>query len=138
MNPRAIELQKQIVIVIAGGIADAWERIVVNYEMADEDGGLTEDRTGFYIAADSSGELRDKDISFTDPVKEMFRALREEMRKTSGDAWSTCDLVIDPPGKFHYNFSYDPPKRINGVFDEESMGRFDHYLESYKAERARA
>jgi hypothetical protein len=42
---------------------------------------------------------------------------------------------VDQPGKFGFSFSYDPPKRMNGVFDDESMGRFDRYLESYKAER---
>jgi hypothetical protein len=42
---------------------------------------------------------------------------------------------VDQQGKFRFSFSYDPPKRINGVFDDEVMGRFDRYLESYKAGR---
>ena len=44
-------------------------------------------------------------------------------------------IVVDQPGKFKLSFSYDPPKRINGVFDDDSMGRFDRYLETYEAER---
>lgn len=54
-------------------------------------------------------------------------------RRTGGTRWGTCDLVVDQPGKF--SFSYDPPKRINGMFDDDSMGRFDRYLETYEAER---
>jgi hypothetical protein len=47
-------------------------------------------------------------------------------------------MVVDRPGRFRFSFSYDPPKRINGIFDDDSMGRFDRYLERYKAERSGA
>jgi hypothetical protein len=50
-----MNLQKAIVTALARAIPDAWERIVVNYEMQEEDGGLTEDRPGFYIAKDPTG-----------------------------------------------------------------------------------
>lgn len=138
MNQTAMDLQKKIVVALARGVDDAWERIVVNYEMQEEDGGVTEDRRGFYIASDGSGGFRKASLIFDATVKTLFRDLREEMRRTEGQGWGTCDLVVDQPGKFRFNFSYAPPKRINGVFDDDSMGRFDHYLETYKAERAGA
>jgi len=59
------------------------------------------------------------------------------MQRLEGRGWGTSDLVVDQPG-FRFNFSHDPPKRINGVFDEEPMGRFDRYLETYRTERAAA
>jgi hypothetical protein len=79
-----MDLQEAIVVTLARDISGEWERIVVNYEMQEEDGGLVEDR----------------------------------------------------PGKFRFSFSYDPPKRISGIYDDDSMGRFDRYLETYEAERA--
>lgn len=43
MNQQAMELQKAIAVMLARGVAEPWERIVVNYEMQEEDGALTED-----------------------------------------------------------------------------------------------
>jgi hypothetical protein len=60
------------------------------------------------------------------------------MRRTGGTRWGTCDLVVDQPGEFRFSFSYDPPKRINGIFDDDSMDRFTYYLERYEAERSQA
>jgi hypothetical protein len=136
MNQTAMDLQKKIVVALARGIDAPWERIVVNYEMQAEDGGLTEDRRGFYVAPDGVGGFHKGSLTFDTTVKTLFRDLRDEMQRSEGQGWGTCDLVIDQPGKFRFNFSYEPPKRINGVFDDESMGRFDRYLETYKAERA--
>jgi hypothetical protein len=61
--------------------------------------------------------------------------MNDAMRRANGEPWGTCDLVVDQPGHFNFSFSYGPPKRINGVFDEVSVGRFGHYLETYKADR---
>jgi hypothetical protein len=136
MSQTVMNLQKAIVTALARGIPDAWERIVVNYEMQEEDGGLTEDRLGFYIAKDPTGDLRESDLVFSPEVKTMFREMNDETKRTAGDRWRTCDLVVDKSGEFRFKFSYDPPKRINGVFDDDSLGRFNRYLETYKAERA--
>jgi hypothetical protein len=138
MNRAAMDLQKAIVTTLIRDITGGWERIVVNYEMQEEDGGLVEDRLGFYISQDAKQALTMNDLAFGPGLKELFRRLNEEMQRTEGARWGTCDLVVDQPGKFRFGFSYDPPKRINGVFDDDSMDRFDHYLETYKAERSRA
>jgi Protein of unknown function, DUF600 len=136
MNKTAMDLQKTIVVAIAGALDAHWERIVVNYEIQDKDGGLTEDRRGFYIVSDGSGDVRKRPLKFHAIVKDLFRKLRAEIQQSEGQAWGTCDLVIDQPGRFRFDFSYDPPKRINGVLDDQSKGRFDRYLETYKAKRA--
>ncbi len=138
MDQATINLQEAIVTTLARGIPGAWERIVVNYEMQEEDGGLTEDRRGFYITKDATGDFRKGELAFSSEVKALFRQMNDKIHQTEGHRWGTCDLVVDQSGKFRFNFSYDPPKRINGVFDDDSMGRFDRYLETYKAERARA
>jgi hypothetical protein len=136
MNQTAMDLQKNIVVALARSIKDPWERIVVNYEVQEEDGGLTEDRRGFYIGPDGAGDFLKGQLSFDTNVKGLFRELRAEIQRSEGQGWSTCDLVVDQPGRFRFDFSYDRPKRINGVFDDQSMGRFDRYLDTYKAERA--
>jgi hypothetical protein len=137
MNETIMNLQKAIVWALARTIPDAWERIVVNYEMQEEDGGLVGDRLGLYISKAPAGNLRQSDLGFSPELKEMFRELNNETQRTEGERWGTCDLVVDQPGRFLFNFSYDPPKRINGVFDDDSMGRFDRYLENYTAGRSR-
>ena len=42
MDQAIIELQKTIVATIVSGMAGVWGRIVVSYEMQEEDGGLIE------------------------------------------------------------------------------------------------
>ena len=134
MNETTMNLQKAIVTALAHAIPGAWERIVVNYEMQEEHGGLTEDRLGFYIAKDPTGNLRESELAFSPEVKRLFRDMNDEIQRSEGERWRTCDLVVDQPGKFKFSFSYERPKRINGVFDDDSMGRFDRYLETYRAE----
>jgi hypothetical protein len=138
MNRDAIDLQEAIVTTLIHDIPDAWERIVVNYEMQEEDGGLVEDRLGFYISHDANQEPAENNLVFSPGLKDLFRRLNVEIKRTEGARWGTCDLVVDQPGRFRFNFSYDPPKRINGIFDDDSMSRFDRYLETYKAERSQA
>jgi hypothetical protein len=67
-------------------------------------------------------------------VPERLRALRGLMAQR-GDRWSTCDLAIDPDGRYELHFSYGAPKRLNGVIDDESYWRFSRYLDDYKAGR---
>lgn len=131
-----MNLQKAIVTVLTRGIPDAWERIVVNCEMQEEDDGSTEDRLGLYIAKGPTGDLRESELVFSPEVRAMFREMNNEIKRTTGDRWGTCDPVVDKSGEFRFKLSYDRPKRINGVFDDDSLGRFNRYLESYKAEHA--
>jgi len=131
-----MNLQKAIVTPLTRGIPDAWERIVVNYEMQEEDDGSTEDRLGLYIAKGPTGDLRESELVFSPEVRAMFREMNNEIKRTTGDRWGTCDPVVDKSGEFRFKLSYDRPKRINGVFDDDSLGRFNRYLESYKAEHA--
>ena len=49
---------------------------------------------------------------------------------------SACDFVLNNTGRFDFKYDYGPPRRLNCVLDDTSMGRFDRYLETYRAERA--
>jgi hypothetical protein len=136
MSETVMNLQKAIMTALTRGIPDAWERIVVNCEMQEEDDGSTEDRLGLYIAKGPTGDLRESELVFSPEVRAMFREMNNEIKRTTGDRWGTCDPVVDKSGEFRFKLSYDRPKRINGVFDDDSLGRFNRYLESYKAEHA--
>lgn len=46
--------------------------------------------------------------------------------------WTVFDLEIDAdPPEFRINFGYDSPKRVNGVNDHQSLGRFQDYLQTW-------
>jgi len=138
MNETIMRLQEAIVTSLARAIPQAWERIVVNYEMEEQEGGaIIHNRLGFYIAKDAGGNLHKAELRVGSEVEDMFRDMSDEFQRTVGERWGTCDLVVDPPGKFRFDFAYDPPKRINGVLDDDSYGRFGRYLETYKAECAK-
>lgn len=137
MNDTIMDLQRAIVTALAGAIPERWERIVVNYEMLETEGGMAHDRLAFYITTGPAGDLRDVDLAIDSTVGELFARMNDELLRTAGRRWGSCDLVIDPPGRFLFRLSYEPPRRLNGVFDEESYGRFGpRYLEAYRAERA--
>src|SRR5215475_1102318 len=106
MNQTMVDLQKAIVAALVRGNGEDWERIVVNYEMQEENGGLIEDRLGFYIVKDRWGEFREVGLEFTPEVKGLFRKLNDEIERTVGERWGTSDLVVDRPGHFNFSFSY--------------------------------
>jgi hypothetical protein len=57
-------LQQEIVVGLIRSIDDRWERIVVNYEIQEEDGGLIEARLAFYVARDETGRFREVTLTF--------------------------------------------------------------------------
>ena len=56
VNRTPSKLHQEIVVVWIRSIDDCWERIVVNHEIQEEDGGLIEDRLVFYMARDETVE----------------------------------------------------------------------------------
>lgn len=136
MNLQALELQKSLAQEMANTVRDPWERIVVNYEMLTTDEGREVDYCAFYISA-TDGDFRETSLRvLPETVDDLFIQLNDLMAKTENSRWGSCDFVIDRSGQYKFNFDYNAPKRINGVFDEQSQGRFDKYLDTYRAERA--
>ena len=60
------------------------------------------------------------------------------MAGASAPSGIVVNLEIEPDGALEYEFSYDPPKRMNEVFDQQSYYRFDHYAAAFAARRAHA
>ncbi|WP_158932223.1 immunity protein YezG family protein [Acidisphaera sp. S103] len=137
MNLQALELQKSLARAVSDAMQESWERIVVNYEMLTTDEGREVDYCAFYISA-AGGDFQETSLrTLPDAVDDLFIQLNDLMAKTENERWGTCDLVIDRSGQYKFNFDYAAPRRVNGIFDEQSQGRFDRYLETYKTDRGR-
>ena len=117
---------------------EPWERIVVNLETETTEEGRVLNYLFFYISRSADGDFRETSVRvLPDGVRDDFLALNDALFESSGDRWGICDLIMDcSTGRYDFQFKYEPPKRLNCVFDESSMGRFDNYLDTYRAERA--
>jgi hypothetical protein len=131
------QAQDELVRLVAQSIPEAWERIVINFEMSNvgqED--MDHNMIGFYIVKDKTGGFAEKDdLKLTGDLVTAFTKLNRASLATNKQYWSTCDLVLDSNGKYEMKFSFDPPKRINGILDEQSYYRFSKYLDEYAASR---
>ena len=136
MNIEQLEKQKEVVLHIAQLITESWRRIVVSYEVEDTQES-TEHSTMVVYVTGSTSDLRLEGLAGapTSLEDELF-SLNKLMANASGRTWSSCELIIDASGHYNFSFSYDPPKRINGILDEQSYDRYNNYLDIYKAELA--
>jgi hypothetical protein len=75
-------------------------------------------------------------VAYDEPLYDLVVALNEATVETEGDdrRWTVLDLEVDRNAAFRVQFGYEPPKRSNGIEDEESLGRFQNYLETWMAE----
>ena len=136
MNPSIAALQARVAQAVTDRIEDDWERIFVNYEMKLTDEGRVVDYVIFYIRALEGGEFEKISVrGGSDAIDDAFIALADTMAR-DGERWGSCDFLVDADGRYKFNFSYEPPKRIEGVLDHSSYGRFREYLDQYRAERA--
>ena len=134
----AVDLQSKIAQGLVDAMPEPWERLVVNLEAETTAEGPVLDYMFFYISRTVDGDFRTTSVRMLpDSVRDDFIALHDALFESSGDRWGICDLVIDcSTGRHDFQFKYEPPKRLNDVFDESSMWRFDSYLDTYRAERA--
>ena len=136
MPETALTIQEDIVRSIVGIMPHPWKRIVLNYEIDDEE-EKNSDAYFFHVVQDASGELaKDSDLSLPDEVEDRLFELQDAMSAHNGDRWGICDLVIEEDGRYDFAFDYGRAKRINGVMDESSYDRFKNYLATYEAELA--
>lgn len=136
MNQDIASAQDNLVYSLIDVPNEAWEQIIVNYEIDFLDEGHIINYIAFYVTKYLEDEFIKHSIGvLSTEINECFLQLNYLMSKLHPDRWRTCNLVIDKSGKYNMNLSYDPPKRINCIFDDESMGRFDRYVATYKAER---
>ena len=123
---------------VAAMISDRWERIVVNHEMDRTAEGRVLDHVIFCVTAEPDGSLKETSVRVaSDEMNDRLVELADAMARDGG-TWGSCDLVIDSSGKHDLKFDHAPPRRINGISDHLSMGRFDDHLDTDRAERTGA
>lgn len=127
------EAQNAVAVASAQAIPEAWERLVISYEMEHNVETVQHNRLGFYIVKEKDGRYAERDFTFTTNVIDAFTRLNDASMKTNKQHWTVCEFVLDSNGRFSMDFKYDQPKRINGIHDYESYYRFNDYLKEYIA-----
>lgn len=104
-----------------------WERILVNIEIETDPARRISAQTSA-LARRPGQPLEDLDFRLSREAKHALVALRETMADERGK-WSTCDLRIDRDGRFAFDFSYDPPRRLGGdLLHSPLEGALQRYL----------
>jgi hypothetical protein len=114
-----VDLQNSAVLCLANAAAGGWDRLVVNFEIAELDEGSTRNAIALRFCKQGPGWRRD---SFIVPHEccNLLAQLFETMVGNGGRPWGSCTVEIDPSGQYKYTFSYEPPKRLNDVFDDDA------------------
>ncbi|MEN5060207.1 hypothetical protein [Luteimonas sp. TWI1416] len=132
------QAQERVVREVAACVTDVmegewgareWKRIGLHAEIDTEGGRRISSQTSA-IAAIPAQPLEDVDFRLSRAAKEALVALRETMREERG-AWSSVLLTIEPTGRFSFDFSYEPPRRLAG---DLLYSPLDGFLDRYKAE----
>lgn len=132
MNEQERTLLEQLVARLASRAPRRWQRVVLNWELEqDADGDFVDDIYLFCVVKSfSSGLSKNQDVEADPEDGDLVHALRTSMAER-GSAWSTLDLEIDNDGDYRVDFDYDSPRRLHGIDDEQSVGRFENYLTTY-------
>lgn len=127
------ELIQTIVQRFAAIAPDGWARLAGNWEAyRDDDGRLT---LNYITVAIVNGghEWLYGQVGYDHVLYDAVIELNERM--AGGDEqrrWTVFDLEVDAdPPEFRVDFGYGTPKRVNGIDDHESIGRFRDYLQTW-------
>lgn len=112
-----IDLQNRIVTTIARSIPEAWDTAVISIEIDLVDGEQTENYLGLFYKK-SGDSFSQASWPLPSECVDQFVCLRDN---SSSPPWTGCLLEFDSSGGYRFSYSYDPPKRINGIYDDEAM-----------------
>ncbi len=120
--PDLTALQSVVVRSVAGDVTDLydgewedrdWVYLAVNHEVLIEDGRRSSTQA-IVLARKPGAELEDLSFRLSQQAKKAILDLREAMAMNGQQPWTIMDLTIERSGRFNFDFSYDPPPRING------------------------
>ncbi len=144
MTPAPLTLQAALAQALADALpADQiWEHALVSYELDEEmpaSHGPDSSYLAFYLVRAAGNVLVMEDLTLPLGLDNLFQDLHRAMsaaEPTGG--WGTAELTLAADGRYRFSFDYGPPKRLNGIHDEESYDRFraDRYLAEYAGGRA--
>ena len=126
-----LEAQENIVCSMAELAPPKWSMIVMNMEITEgSSGSPVTDRVCFWIR-DSETGCKSENISIPIELQDKFISLREKIKDLDGSYWDICDLTIFSSGRYEFQLGYDGVKRLNSIFDFDSMFRFDSHKDEY-------
>jgi len=112
-----------------------WARLVGNWEATRGDDGKTVLNYLTLAVVDASDRWLYGQVEYDEPLYDLVVELNDASADEGPERrWTVFDLEVDADGSYRTDFGYDPPKRSNGIMDEESLGRFESYLEGWMAE----
>lgn len=122
---------EQLIASLADRQPHDWARFVLNCELRDlEDGSPDASFILFTVVRGEDGSEADQSVLLAEEETRVIQDLRKRMSETSGGTWGTMDLEVDKDGTYRIDFDYGPPRRLNGIFDHQSIGRFNDYTKN--------
>lgn len=115
-----IHVQNEIVLRIAGTIGIPWEYCLIDFEREVVDEEPVEGCLALAFARGSGGWTR-VSIRLPHDCYDLFLDMLKLMTSNEEGPWNSCTLEFDSAGKYRYSFSYEPPRRLNGVFDGDAF-----------------
>ncbi len=131
--------QQQRIAAIAGRFAEiapkGWARLVGNWEATpDEQGSPVLNYLTLAVVNGGDRWLYGQ-VGYDETLYDLVADFNTASAGDGPDRrWTVLDLEVDEDGTYRTNFGYERPKRSNGVMDEESLGRFETYLDRWVAE----
>lgn len=127
------ELIQNVIQHFSAIAPQGWARLHGNWEAHHDDHGtLTLNYITVAIVA-GDGDWLYGQIAYD---HDLYHAVLDLNQRMTGHdeqhRWTTFDLEIDAePPAYRVDFDYDPPKRVNGIDDHQSTGRFRDYLQTW-------
>ncbi len=134
LEPELVTLQNDAVQEFAKSVIGFWERIVVHYEILDSPESRAQSEYTIIVQRDADNTHSLANFEMSEDARSALLKLRDATTSETGEKWSTCVLIVDPPGAYKFSYSYDPPKVLNGVIDEEYKF-YRKYLPHYLKEK---
>lgn len=128
-------LYNECVKAVADSVGDEWEHIVVNYELRHRSRSTEEDSVSLYIHK-VSGDYKLENFELSEAAEKGFHNLSDALYEQKGSRWGASTLTIEKNGTYNFDFSYEPPKRLAGIYDKDSFDFYNNYLEHYLKENA--
>jgi hypothetical protein len=130
--------QDELVQAIAAAAPQPhWEQIVADVEILEEADGFAMDSVAFAVVKADSGGYAAPPIAIDRPLREKVIDLYRALAATrSGAPLGSFELKIEPDGRYAFSYSYEPPKRLNGEWDEAKETRLDRYAETFAPGRS--
>lgn len=133
----AVEQQDQLTVVarrFAEIAPERWVHLVGSWEATLDEAGDV--RLNWITTAVVDG--RDRwlygQVGYDEPLYDAVVRLNELSAEPGPEhRWTTCELRLDRDGSIQVDFGHEPPKRSRGIHDEESLGRYERYLDAWVA-----